>query len=296
MTGLSDYSATRLLNYITGQVAEVALPSVWMALMTAPDTDAGTGGTEVSGGSYARVQVAGAATVNGTTASGNATLHFAATPAWIVAGMTINDVTAPSVIPAATTVLSTTGTTVVMSANATGAGVGATDSITFSAFSASSGSQPSTITNSAAITFPQATASWGTVVAFELRDAVTSGNLLLWDFLGAFSWLPFETVAASGSLLQVKANGYASNDPIVFTAEYGGTLPTMSTGIFTGYTVNFVATPATDQINVDTTTGPATPIVLTSSGSGMVRKIVQQSIPSGVTASFAAAALVASGA
>jgi hypothetical protein len=37
-----------------------ALPAVWMALFTtAPTSDAGTGGTEVSGTSYARVQVAG---------------------------------------------------------------------------------------------------------------------------------------------------------------------------------------------------------------------------------------------
>jgi hypothetical protein len=68
-------------------------------------------------------------------------------------------------------------------------------------------------------------------------------------------------------------------------------MPTLSTCPFTSYIINFVARPATDAINVDTTTGPATPIVLTSSGSGMVRKIVQQSIPAGVTASFAAATL-----
>jgi hypothetical protein len=95
---------------------------------------------------------------------------------------------------------------------------------------------------------------------------------------------------------QRKGHGYASYDPIVFTAEYGGTLPTLSTGTMTGYTVNFVATPATDTINVDTTTGPTTAIVTTSSGSGMVRKIVQQSIPAGVTATFAASALAAAAA
>lgn len=298
MTGLTDYTAKNELNYITGQIAQPALPSVWLALFTAVGTDANTGFTEVStsGTAYARIQVGGSVATSALTASGNATLHFSATPAWITAGMTINDATAPSVIPAGTTVLSTTGTTVVMSANATGGGVGSGDTITFSAFSAGAGSQPSTITNSAAIAFLQATgAGFGTVIAFGLFDAVTSGNLLLWDFLGNFSWLPFENPTGS-NLLTVKANGYASNDPIVFTAEYGGTLPTLSTGTFTSYTVNFVATPATDAINVDTTSGPVTPIVLTSSGSGMVRKIVQQSIPAGVTASFAAAQLNASAA
>lgn len=33
-------------------------------------------------------------------------------------------------------------------------------------------------TNSAAIEFPQATASWGTITHVGIRDAITSGNLL----------------------------------------------------------------------------------------------------------------------
>lgn len=37
---------------------------------------------------------------------------------------------------------------------------------------------PSSIDNAAAITFPQATASWGTVTHFALFDAATAGNLL----------------------------------------------------------------------------------------------------------------------
>ena len=35
-----------------------------------------------------------------------------------------------------------------------------------------------TSTNSSAIEFPQATASWGTITHVGIRDAVTSGNLL----------------------------------------------------------------------------------------------------------------------
>ncbi|HWO72743.1 MAG TPA: hypothetical protein VNN21_04225, partial [Dehalococcoidia bacterium] len=34
--------------------------------------------------------------------------------------------------------------------------------------------------NGAAITFPQATANWGTVVAFGIFDASTGGNLIAW--------------------------------------------------------------------------------------------------------------------
>ena len=37
--------------------------------------------------------------------------------------------------------------------------------------------------NAADITFPEATASWGTVVAFALHDALTGGNMLYWGAL-----------------------------------------------------------------------------------------------------------------
>ena len=39
--------------------------------------------------------------------------------------------------------------------------------------------------NAADITFPEATASWGTVVAFALCDAATVGNQLYWGDLTA---------------------------------------------------------------------------------------------------------------
>jgi hypothetical protein len=270
------------MNYITGQVAEVAVPSVWMALMTAVDTDAGTGGIEVTGGAYARVQVAGQLAAS---SAATTVITFGAVPSWVVAGMSVNDVTTPANVPANTVVNSVTATTV--TCNNTVSSVG-TDTIRFSAFTPSTGSAPSTITNGSAITFPQATLSWGTVLAFELRDAVTTGNLLLWDFLGNFAWRPFTATLASPSVITVPASGYVNGDPVVFNYEYGGAAPTGG-GTWTAATVQTVAGLSGDTFNV-------TQNATTASGSGMVRKIVQQSIPSGVTASFAAAALVASGA
>lgn len=293
MTGFSDYLAKASLNWLAGAQPMPSLPSVWLALFTAVGTDAGTGFTEVTGGSYARVQVAGSAATNNTTASGNNTLHFASTPSWIQPGMYIYDLTTPSAIPAATTVVSVTGTTVVMSANAAGAGVGNADSIGFSAFAPATGSAPSSIVNNSIITFPTATASWGTVIAFGLYDASTSGNLLDWDFLGNYNWLPFESTnvgAGNGPVFTVKANGYSNGDPVVLTAEYGGTLPTLTAGTITGYTPNFVANQATDSLTLQQTAGGSA-ITSSSTGSGMMRKIVQQAIPSGVTSSFAASSL-----
>lgn len=292
MSGLSDYTADNLLNYISGQLAFPSLPAVYLALFTtAPTSDSGSGATEVSGGSYARVQVGGTGTTNNTTASGNATLHFASTPAWLTAGMTVRDATSSSVIPAGTTVLSTTGTTVVMSANATGGGVGNGDTIVFSAFSAasaSSGTEPNTtpaaVTNAnATVTFPQATANWGTVLAFGLYDASSSGNLIAWDYLGNYRWLPFSCTSASPGVLTSPAHGYSNADSVIVTTKYGGTLPTTG-GSWSGALT--VANVTTDTFTAGVNT--------TGTGDGQVRKITQQSIPINVTASFATSALTVS--
>ena len=59
---------------------------------------------------------------------------------------------------------------------------------------------------------------WGTVIAFGLFDASSAGNLLAWDFLGNFNWLPFEVASGTGPTWTVKGNGYSSNDPVVITA------------------------------------------------------------------------------
>jgi len=295
MTGLTNYSADNLLNNITGQIAQPVTPSVFMALFTAVGTDAGTGFTEVStsGTAYARTQVAGSVAATASFTTGSANVTMTTNPGWVVPGMTVYDTTNSQAIGTVSTYV---GTALVLTANALHASSGSTDSLTFSAFPNASGTAPSSTTNGAAVAYAAATgAGFGTVIAWGLYDALTAGDLLAWDFLGNFPWLPFEVPTAS-NLVSVKANGFASNDPIVFTAEYGGTLPTLSTGTWTGYTVNFVATPATDAINVDTTTGPATACVTTSSGSGMLRKIVQQSIPAGVTPSFASGTIVISAA
>jgi len=42
-----------------------------------------------------------------------------------------------------------------------------------------------TVTNKTAITFPEATGSWGTVTHFVLYDAATAGNALIWGALTA---------------------------------------------------------------------------------------------------------------
>lgn len=108
-------------------------------------------------------------TTNGTTATSSKVLHFAATPANVIAGQAIVDTTTPTSITAGTTVVSTTATTVTMSANAAGGGVGGTDDITFySVPKMTVALTPSAVSNSA----------WPIGVGFPLNSlkvAATSG-------------------------------------------------------------------------------------------------------------------------
>lgn len=59
MTGLTDYSARKLLDWTVGKTAMPSLPTAYIALFTAVGTDAGSGFTEVSGNGYARAATAG---------------------------------------------------------------------------------------------------------------------------------------------------------------------------------------------------------------------------------------------
>jgi len=102
----ADYLEDELLDHVLGGADYTRPATVYIALFTVAPTDAG-GGTECTGGSYARKDVTNNAT-NWPAASGGAKA------------------------------------------------------------------------NGTEIVFVEATASWGTVVAFGIFDAVTAGNLLYW--------------------------------------------------------------------------------------------------------------------
>lgn len=57
MGSFTDYAEGKILDHIVGKTS-FTMPSVWVALFTAAPSDTG-GGTEVSGGSYARKSTAG---------------------------------------------------------------------------------------------------------------------------------------------------------------------------------------------------------------------------------------------
>lgn len=223
MAGLSDYSAGNVLAYLVGKTAMPALPSTFVALFTtAPTSDAGTGGTEVSGGSYARKSTAGTDWNTPTASAGN---------------------------PEPTTT-------------------------------------PELISNVNTITFVTATANWGTVQAFGVYDASSAGNLLFWDYLGNWPWLPAtmtSVASGNGGVVTSTAHGYANGDTVVVTQKYGGTLPTVSQGSFNPTLL--VANSTTDTFTL--TTSGAVNIWTTSTGDFQIRKVSPQLIPSGVQASFA---------
>lgn len=294
MTGLSNYSADFLLEWVTGQNGS---KSVWLALFTAVGSDSGSGFTEVDGAGYTRVQVAGLVETTESTATSSAVLNFGANnvPAWVQTGMVAYDFTTPGAITGGQTVeaINATAGTVTLSGDVN-ATVNSGDEIAFSAFGAPSGTSPSQSANVSAITFAQATANWGTAIAFGLYDALTGGDLLLWDFMGNYSWLPCSVTdvdSGNGAVYSTHAHGFNDGDPIVQTSEYGGTLPTTTQGTVSGYNVNYAANVTTDTFTLSSVASgqsSSNAVWTSTSGDVMARKITQQIIPQNVTASFAA--------
>lgn len=297
MPGLTDLTATSLLNDATGAAPFPAIGSRWVGLFsTAPTSDSGvTGATELSGSGYARVQVAGAITVNGATLTSSPTLHVASVPAWLAAlgtgaggnGVNVYDATTLAQVGTIASCVAA-GTTITLTGNASSA-VGATDSLLFSAFplgSNSSGSEPVTtpasVTNGAQVNFAQSTGVWSNSVAFGNFDAATTGNCKWWDYLGNFKWIPFTCTLASPGVLSTDATADAPANglTVVVTAKFGGTLPTTG-GSFAGLLTTAGLSGATFNVGVNTT----------SIGAGQFRQVVAMVVGSSTTVFFPTSSL-----
>lgn len=74
MAGFSDFLETAVLNHVFGGSSYTAPSTLYVALYTAAPSDTG-GGTEVSGGAYARQT--GTFTVSGGTASNTSAIEYA---------------------------------------------------------------------------------------------------------------------------------------------------------------------------------------------------------------------------
>jgi hypothetical protein len=84
MSNISTYLANKLLDHAWGRTS-YTMPSVYLGLYTTnPTMPAGTGGTEVSGGSYVRVALSGliGAASSGANANSSSVAFATATGSW----------------------------------------------------------------------------------------------------------------------------------------------------------------------------------------------------------------------
>jgi len=81
MAGFSDYLEDELLDHVFGNAAYTSPATVYAALYTAAPSDAG-GGTEVTGGSYARTAISFGAASSGSVTNDTAVEFPAATAGW----------------------------------------------------------------------------------------------------------------------------------------------------------------------------------------------------------------------
>ncbi len=86
---LSNYLENKLIDHFLGTTAFTIPAAVYVALYTVAPSDAG-GGTEVTGGSYARQSAAFTASASGAT-SNSANIDFTTMPAVTVVAIGIHD-------------------------------------------------------------------------------------------------------------------------------------------------------------------------------------------------------------
>jgi hypothetical protein len=147
------------------------------------------------------------------------------------------------------------------------------------AWGAPTGTQPVQIVNASSIQFPVSASNWGMVTGFGLYDL--NNNLIFFDYLGNFPWLPFTMPVGTNAIISVPKHGYAVGDQVVLTGEYGGMPPQA--------TVSLAGLQTIANVTVDTFTIGAN---VTVSGNGMLRKVLPITINLNQTAAFNPAALV----
>lgn len=81
MAGKSDYLENKILDHVLKNTSYSSPAAVYMALFSAAPNDAG-GGTEVSGGSYARTAITFAAAASGATSNSGAVTFPTASADW----------------------------------------------------------------------------------------------------------------------------------------------------------------------------------------------------------------------
>lgn len=141
--------------------------------------------------------------------------------------------------------------------------------------------------NGIAFTFATPTPSgWGTITAFGIYDALTTGNLLYWgDLLGTEKGFTADT----GDLLTSPAHALVAGDRIKVSSVAGTTIPT---GLTDGAYYYVIASGlVTDAFKISTTLGGSA-VDVTASGGGKWGKTQEVTVNANVAPSFAISALV----
>lgn len=191
----------------------------------------GTNSYTIIASKVATTTVTNPSVTNAGTAAGNPTLHFSATPAWVVAGMSVYDLTTPSAIPAGTILTGVGGTTATMSNNAAGAGVGSGDSLVFASipvFTTTSGSSEVNVELlnhgvqagvAERVSFTESTSGNGVTIfgSYQVLNVTDSNN---------FSIQASSQATASGTFPQ---NG--GNMQLIYSITLGPTSPGLGYGL-----------------------------------------------------------------
>lgn len=137
------------------------------------------------------------------------------------------------------------------------------------------------VSNTAAITYAQATGNWGDIIGLGIWDAVTSGNLLRKTYAVSGAWFTF-TALASNDELAVPAHTFVNTDRVVVIDLPGSVLPT---GLTQG-TLYYVVNMSGNILELSLTSGGAV-INLTADGGGRIAKVIPTTVNTGSIPSFA---------
>lgn len=148
------------------------------------------------------------------------------------------------------------------------------------------GAGPTVLHNGAIVNFPTPSATWGTIYAFGMYDALTVGNLVYWgDMVG-----PAQTgycSSASPGLISAPAHGLAVNNTVRVWNPNNMGFATLPTGI-NDETIYYVGTvPTTDTFTLSTTASNGAPVNTSTSGLVMFALDQSQIVNAGNTVQFA---------
>jgi len=145
-----------------------------------------------------------------------------------------------------------------------------------SSFAAAAGGQSP---NTADVEFDQASAAWGSVEAYGIFDAATSGNLLLWGYMIQNRY-DFTADPVTDEITS-PGHGLSNGDSVILEADHGSPLPGNVIEGDTYYVINASG----DTFKLSTAAGGATHD-MTTAGTGTIGRVVRKDIEAGDKAIF----------